>query len=113
MKYSEIDKYLLSFDSAWRDFPFGAKKSVYKVGDAEDAKMFAIVDVDSKPLRISLRTDTLLAQNLRERYDEVQPGDHLDRKRWITIVNSGQLSDEEIHDLARLSHRLASDEATL
>jgi Uncharacterized protein conserved in bacteria len=113
MKYSEIDKYLLGFDGAWQDFPFGPEKSVYKVGVGEDAKLFALADVDSRPLRISLRTDPMLAKNLREKYDEVQPGDHLDRKRWITIINSGQLSDEEIHDLARLSHQLASDEVTL
>ena len=113
MTYPEIDKYLLSFASTWVDFPFGEKKAVYKVGSDENAKMFALVDVDARPLRVSLRTDPRLSKNLRAKYEEVQAGSNLDRRFWITVVNSGQLTDDEIQDLARLSYQLASNDTTL
>ena len=110
MTHAEIDEYLLSFPNAWLDFPFGEETAVYKVGHKEtgEGKLFALVTVDSKPVRLSLKTDPQLSETLRERYEEVQPGYHLNKKHWITIINTGQLDDEEIKDLARLSYQLVS-----
>ena len=110
MTHAEIDEYLLSFPNAWLDFPFGEETAVYKVGHKEtgEGKLFALVAVDSKPTRISLKTDPTLSETLRERYEEVQPGYHLNKRHWITIINTGQLNDDEIKDLARLSYQLAT-----
>lgn len=110
MTHLEIEKYLLSFPNTWLDFPFGESTSVYKVGDkvAGDGKMFALVQNDSKPLRVSLKCAPELALNLREKYETVVPGYHLSKKHWNTIICSGQLSDEDIIDLARLSHDLVA-----
>lgn len=105
-----MEEYLLSFPNTWLDFPFGEGTSVYKVGHKEtnEGKLFAIVADDSKPLRVSLKCDPLLAENLREKYESVQPGYHLNKKHWNTIICSGQLADDEIFDLARLSYDLVS-----
>lgn len=110
MTHKEIEKYLLTMPNTWLDFPFGEGTSVYKVGDKEkgEGKLFAIIADDSKPLRISLKCDPLLAKTLRERYEEVQPGYHLNKKHWNTIVCTGQLNDDEIKDLARHSYQLVS-----
>lgn len=110
MTQKELHDYLLSFPNTWLDFPFGEGTSVYKVGDREgvDAKLFAIIADGSKPLRVSLKCDPLLAEVLREKYESVQPGYHLNKKHWNTIVCSGQLDDQEIKDLASLSYRLVS-----
>lgn len=111
MTHAELHEYLLSFPNAWLDFPFGEETAVYKFGHKEtgEGKLFALVAVDSQPIRISLKTDPQLSETLRERYEEVQPGYHLNKKHWITVINSGQLSDDEIKDLARLSYRLVSE----
>lgn len=111
MTHKELEEYLLSFPNAWLDFPFGEGTSVYKVGhkDAGEGKLFAIIQDDSKPLRVSLKCDPLLAQNLRDKYESVLPGYHLNKKHWNTIICSGQLSDDEIRDLARLSYRLVTE----
>ncbi len=108
MNHKEFETYLLGFENTWLDFPFGEGTSVYKVGDKEanDGKMFAIIADDSQPLRISLKCDPLLAENLRQRYESVQPGFHLNKKHWNTVICTGQLSDDEIKDLARLSYDL-------
>ncbi len=110
MTHKELETYLLGFPHTWLDFPFGEGTSVYKFGDkaANDGKLFAIIADKSDPLRVSLKCDPLLAQTLRERYESVLPGYHLNKKHWNTILCTGQLSDDEIKDLARLSYRLVS-----
>ncbi len=111
MTHKEIEEYLLSFPNTWLDFPFGEGTSVYKVGDkaANDGKLFALIADGSKPLRLSLKCDPILAQNLREKYESVLPGYHLNKKHWNTIICTGQLTDDEIQDLARLSYRLVTE----
>lgn len=110
MTHKELEEYLLSFPDTWLDFPFGEKTSVYKFGNKEagDGKLFAIIAEGSVPLKVSLKCDPVLAQSLRERYETVQPGYHLNKQHWNTIICTGQLSDEEIKDLAHLSYQLVS-----
>jgi len=110
MTHKEIEEYLLSFPNTWLDFPFGEGTSVYKVGHKEsgEGKMFALIDDGSKPLRVSLKCDPILAETLREKYETVVPGYHLNKKHWNTIICTGQLDDEEIKDLARLSYNLVA-----
>lgn len=113
MTHKELEDYLLSFPGAWLDYPFGEGTAVYKVGHkdvpGENEKLFAIIAEGSNPVRVSLKCDPLLAKHLREKYEEVQPGYHLNKKHWNTIICSGQLADDEIKDLARLSYRLVTE----
>ena len=108
--HKDLDTYLLEFPNTWLDYPFGEGTSVYKVGDKEtgEGKLFAIIADESSPLRLSLKCDPQLALNLRERYETVLPGHHLNKKHWNTIICTGQLDDEEIKDLARLSYQLVT-----
>jgi len=111
MTHKELEEYLLSFPNTWLDFPFGEGTSVYKAGDKEagEGKLFAIIADGSKPLRVSLKCDPQLAENLREKYESVLPGYHLNKKHWNTILCTGQLTKDEIEDLARLSYRLVTE----
>lgn len=108
MTHKEIEEYLLSFPNTWLDYPFGEGTSVYKVGHKEtgEGKMFAIIQDGSQPLRVSLKCDPQLAELLREKYETVLPGYHLNKKHWNTILCSGQLPDEEIKGLAHHSYEL-------
>lgn len=110
MTHKQLEDYLLSFPNAWLDFPFGEGTSVYKIGHKEtgEGKMFALIENDSNPLKVSLKCDPLLAETLREKYESVVPGYHLNKKHWNTIICSGQLSEDDIKDLARLSHDLVA-----
>lgn len=86
------------------DYPFGENTAVYKVND----KMFALVKENSDPVQLSLKCDPLLAETLREKYETVLPGYHLNKKHWNTIILTGQLSWEEIQDLIRHSYQLVA-----
>lgn len=102
MTHKQLEEIILALPGAKLDYPFGEGTAVYKAGD----KMFALINEGSNPVRISLKCDPLLAETLRERYETVLPGYHLNKKHWNTIICSGQLSDEEIKDLIVHSHHL-------
>lgn len=109
MTRQQFEDYILSLPGVWLDHPFGEGVAVYKFGQDDDSagKIVAIVQEGSKPLRVSLKCDPLLAKNLREKYETVLPGENLNKKYWNTIICSGQLTDDEVFDLARLSYELA------
>ena len=90
--------------NATLDYPFGEGVAVYKVND----KMFALIHEGSNPVRISLKCDPQLAILLREKYESVMPGYHLNKKHWNTIILTGQLNDEEVRDLIRHSYELVA-----
>jgi predicted DNA-binding protein (MmcQ/YjbR family) len=87
------------------DYPFGKEVAVYKVGD----KMFALISEGKDPVQISLKCDPILAVHLREKYESVMAGYHLNKKHWNTIVLTGQLGWDEVQDLIRLSYRLVTE----
>lgn len=104
MEHKEVEEYLLSMPNARLDYPFGEGTAVYKIGD----KMFALIAENKTPLNLSLKCDPELSRVLRERYETVMPGYHLNKKHWITIVLSGQLSRQEVKDLVSHSYQLVS-----
>ena len=112
MTHKEIEEYLLSFSGAWLDYPFGEGTSVYKIGHKEDGegKMFALISDGTNPLRISLKCDPILAEKLREDYETVLPGYHLNKKHWNTIICTGQVPEDELKSLMILSYNLVNDE---
>ena len=105
MTYKQVEKYILSMPNAKLDYPFGEDVAVYKVKD----KMFALIQEGKDPVRISLKCDPLLAETLRNKYDTVMAGYHLNKKHWNTIVLTGQLEWEEIQGLIRHSYDLVVD----
>ncbi len=104
MDHKTVENYVLSLPNAKLDYPFGEDVAVYKVKD----KMFALIPENRKPMRISLKCDPQLAKLLRDKYEEVQEGYHLNKKHWNTIVLSGQLNWEEIQALILHSYNLVT-----
>ncbi len=86
-------------------YPFGEDVLVYKLED-ESGKMFALINESSTPLRVSLKCDPELALVLREKYETVLPGYHLNKKHWNTIICSGQVDEDELCGLVRHSYEL-------
>ena len=104
MNHKEVEDYILSMPNSRLDYPFGEGVAVYKTGD----KMFALITENKLPIQISLKCDPLLSATLREKYDEVMPGYHLNKKHWNTIVLAGQLGWDEVKGLIRHSYELVA-----
>jgi predicted DNA-binding protein (MmcQ/YjbR family) len=113
MTHKQIEEYILSLPGSTLDYPFGKDVAVYKLAkaghDSDDpGKMFALIAENKDPIRISLKCDPQLAVLLREKYESVMPGYHLNKKHWNTVVLTGQLPWEEVQGLIRHSYELVS-----
>ena len=87
------------------EYPFGEKVAVYKIGE----HMFALVQEGSNPIQLSLKCDPLLSKLLREKYESVMAGYHLNKKHWNTILLTGQLPWEEVQALILHSYILVTE----
>ena len=74
--------------------------TIYKVSD----KAFLVVRKNT----IEVRSDEKLSKLLREKYESVMESRYFGRG-GIEIVNSGQLNEDEVYDLVRLSYDLSRD----
>ncbi len=106
MDHKTVEEYILSMPNSCLDYPFGKDVAVYKVGSADTGKMFALISEGKDPVRLSLKCDPALSLTLREKYDEVMPGYHLNKKHWNTLVLAGQLGWPEVQDLIGHSYHL-------
>jgi predicted DNA-binding protein (MmcQ/YjbR family) len=92
MELESLRAYLLKKKGASEEFPFGPEVMVFKVG----GKIFALVFLEDSPLSINLKCDPDLAMHLREFYEAVQPGYHMNKKHWNTIYLDGSVPDDEL-----------------
>ena len=106
MNHKEVEKYLLAKPGTALEYPFGEDVAVYKVGNKDESKMFALISEGSDPANLSLKCRPELAEVLREKYVTVMPGYHLDKKHWNTIICSGEVSTEDLLGFIDLSYNL-------
>lgn len=97
-----LETFITQLPGVQKSYPFQKTIAVFRVHDA----MFALIDEQSNPVRISLRSDPQLAEHLREKYETVLPGQNLNPKQWNTVICSGQLSEAEVQDLIRHAYYL-------
>ncbi len=103
--HKTVETWVMSLPGVVLDYPFGEGVAVYKIGSTE-GKMFALIDEKSLPVRLSLKCDPQLAVLLREKYESVVPGYHLNKKHWNTIICAGQIPEGELRDFIRHSYEL-------
>ncbi len=102
MDSSALRDHCLSFLGTREDFPFGPETSAFKVAD----RIFALSRLTERPLRVSLKCDPSLAEELRQAHAAVIPGYHLNKRHWNTVIIDGSLSDEMIGDMVEDSYDL-------
>ncbi|WP_296618271.1 MmcQ/YjbR family DNA-binding protein [Marivirga sp.] len=91
MNIEEFRNFCLKKYGVTEEFPFDESTLVFKVM----GKMFALMDVDLFE-SVNLKCDPEEAIKLREKYEAVKPGFHMNKKHWNTIEFDGSLSDREI-----------------
>lgn len=84
------------------DYPFGPDTLVFKVM----GKLFALCGVDDNPLSVNLKCEPELAELLRQKYDAVIPGYHMNKRHWNTVILDGSISEQEVLELIDLSYAL-------
>jgi predicted DNA-binding protein (MmcQ/YjbR family) len=102
MNIEQIRKYCLKKKGVTEEFPFGEETLVFKVS----GKIFLLASLETIPLQINLKCDPEKAIELRETYDSVQPGYHMNKKHWNTIIIDGTISGNNIFEWIDESYEL-------
>lgn len=82
--------------------PFGEGVLVFKVA----CKMFALAALDDFPTTVNLKCDPDLALELRDRYEQVRPGYHMNKKHWNTVEIDSGVPEAQIRKMIEHSYDL-------
>lgn len=102
MNYKSISKYLLDKPEAVEDYPFGPDAAVFKVKQ----KMFALLSVKNGVINMNLKCDPYKAAALRDVYEAVIPGYHMNKLHWNTLLLDGSIADLEVKNMIDHSYAL-------
>lgn len=104
MNVEDIREYVLNKPGIEEGFPFGESALVFKV----NGKMFLLVSMVSHPLQFNAKCAPELAEELRETYDCIIPGYHMNKKHWNTVIVDGTLNNKQLKELIDHSYDLVS-----
>ena len=102
MDIEEIREYCLMKKGVTEEFPFNEETLVYKVM----GKIFFLASLEKIPLQINLKCNPEKAIELREEYESVQPGWHMNKKHWNTVTIDGSIPPKEIFEWIDQSYEL-------
>ena len=98
----EFREYCLTKHRVTEGTPFGETVLVFKVA----GKIFALMSLDEVPARANLKCDPDLALELRDRYEQVRPGYHMNKKHWNTVEIESGIPDAELRKMIDHSYEL-------
>jgi predicted DNA-binding protein (MmcQ/YjbR family) len=98
----KVRSYLLKKSGATEGWPFAPEVPVYKVM----SKMFALIWLRDNPPRMNLKLDPEHAEILRDVYEAVTPGYHMNKRHWSTIILDGSVPQDELFEWIDESYKL-------
>ncbi len=102
MRPAALRDHCLALPGSTETFPFGRQTSVFKVA----TKVFALFRLTQSPLRVSLKCEPMLAEELREAHPAIVPGYHLNKTHWNTVIIDGSVPEQMIKDMIEDSYDL-------
>jgi len=101
MNIEDFRDYCLLKPGATEELPFGPETLVFKVG----GKLFALTPLDTFE-SVNLKCDPARAVDLREQYDYVLPGYHMNKKHWNTVRIGTGATDAQLREWVDHSYDL-------
>jgi predicted DNA-binding protein (MmcQ/YjbR family) len=96
-----LREYCLAKPGSTEDTPFDANTLCFRVC----GKIYALVDMDRFE-SINLKCDPERAVELREQYEGISPGYHMNKKHWNTVKLGGSVPDPVLLQLVDHSYQL-------
>jgi predicted DNA-binding protein (MmcQ/YjbR family) len=104
MDVTDFREYCLTKPRATEGTPFGETVLVFKIA----GKIFALVSLDEVPATANLKCDPDLALELRDRYEQVGPGYHMNKKHWNTVEIDSGIPVNELRKMIDHSYELVA-----
>lgn len=102
MDIEQFREYCLGKKGVTEEFPFDEVTLVMKVM----GKMFALTGLDNERFTVNLKCDPDYALELREQYEEIVPGWHMNKTHWNTVDFEGNLEPSLLRQLTDHSYEL-------
>jgi predicted DNA-binding protein (MmcQ/YjbR family) len=102
MNIEQIREYCLKKKGVTEEFPFDEETLVFKV----IGKIFLLASLETIPLQINLKCNPEKAIELREEYEAIQPGYHMNKKHWNTVIIDGSIPNKRILEWIDESYKI-------
>ncbi len=102
MTLEAFHTFVHSLQGVTEDFPFDDQVLALRVRK----KIFALIDVQTHPLRVNLKCDPERAVGLRAEWEGIIPGYHMNKKHWNTVSLDGDVPVALVRELIEHSHGL-------
>jgi predicted DNA-binding protein (MmcQ/YjbR family) len=99
MNIESAREYCLSLPQVTEDFPFDETTLVFRIG----RKIFAMLDLENTEWFV-LKCQPEYAIELRERYPDIAPAWHMNKKHWNQLNLYGNLPDDLVQSLIQHSY---------
>lgn len=107
MNIIELREFCLALKGVEECLPFDNKTLVFKV----KGKMFLLTNLEGFE-SMNVKCDPEKAIDLRERFTEIQPGYHMNKKHWNTVHFEGTLTDKQLYNFVSDSYDLVVSKLT-
>lgn len=101
MNIETLREYCISKAGVLESFPFGDDTLVFKLAN----KIFLLASL-ANPNSFNVKCDPEKAILWREKYAEIIPGYHMNKKHWNTVYYDGSLSDSVLYEMIDHSYEL-------
>ncbi|WP_018628398.1 MmcQ/YjbR family DNA-binding protein [Niabella aurantiaca] len=104
MNIEDLREYCLQLPFVEEGFPFGPDTLVFKV----NGKIFLLAGLNNDPLQFNVKCNPEKAEELREQYNSVLPGYHMNKKHWNTVVVDGSVPNRLLKEWITDSYNLVA-----
>lgn len=101
MDIQDVREFCLSKKGTTEETPFDDSTLVFKVM----GKMYCLLSLEA-PHSINVKCDPEWAEQLRDEYEEIRPGYHMNKRHWNTVSITGTIDDSMIKELIDHSYQL-------
>jgi len=104
MTKRDLIDYCLTYPAVYEDYPFDETTAL--VRHSGNKKMFALVDFLNGRLHITLKCNPIKADFLRQIFESVVPGYHMNKEHWNTVYIDGDVPESELNEMIQHSYDL-------
>ncbi len=107
MNVEEIREYAISKPDVEESFPFGPETLVFKIA----GKVFLLMGLEHDPLQFNVKCDPERAIELRDEFECIIPGYHMNKKHWNSVIVDGTLTSKKLKEQIDHSYDLVKPKA--
>lgn len=108
MHIEAFREYCLAKPGTTEELPFDEDTLVFKVC----GKMYALCSIGEFEKGIALKCDPEHAVSLREQYEQIKPGYHMNKQHWNTVLSEAGLPEQLLESLIDESYTLVASKLT-